>query len=228
MKQGMKSILVAAVVLSISRGSYAAEYPHYYELPGVVITATRTENTIEKVPASMQVITEADIRRSGAHSMRNLLTDFANIFQKSKVRGGGHDIIIRGMSTDKSLIMINGRRVANEADASGLGNAMALDRINLSNVERVEIVRGPSSALYGSEAMGGVINIITRPSMKISLVTGLEQTSMIRAIGGMRIQEESESFLLLLICGLIKSAEIWNRKQRSPILMERHRHITHH
>ena len=45
------------------------------------------------------------------------------------------------MSTDKSLIMINGRRVANEADASGLGNAMALDRINLSNVERVEIVR---------------------------------------------------------------------------------------
>ena len=58
-----------------------------------------------------------------------------------------------------------------------LGNAMALDRINLSNVERVEIVRGPSSALYGSEAMGGVINIITRPSMKISLVTGLEQTS---------------------------------------------------
>ena len=184
MKQGMKSILVVAVVLSISRGSYAAEYPHYYELPGVVITATRTENTIEKVPASMQVITEADIRRSGAHSMQNLLTDFANIFQKSKVRGGGHDIIIRGMSTDKSLIMINGRRVANEADASGLGNAMALDRINLSNVERVEIV-------------------------------------------GMRIQEESESFLLLLICGLIKSAEIWNRKQRSPILMERHRHITH-
>lgn len=177
MKQGMKSILVVAVVLSISRGSYAAEYPHYYELPGVVITATRTKNTIEKVPASMQVITEADIRRSGAHSMRNLLTDFANIFQKSKVRGGGHDIIIRGMSTDKSLIMINGRRVANEADASGLGNAMALDRINLSNVERVEIVRGPSSALYGSEAMGGVINIITRPSMKISLVTGLEQTS---------------------------------------------------
>ena len=66
MKQGMKSILVAAVVLSISRGSYAAEYPHYYELPGVVITATRTENTIEKVPASIQVITEADIRRSGA------------------------------------------------------------------------------------------------------------------------------------------------------------------
>ena len=80
MKQGMKSILVVAVVLSISRGSYAAEYPHYYELPGVVITATRTKNTIEKVPASMQVITEADIRRSGAHSMRNLLTDFANIF----------------------------------------------------------------------------------------------------------------------------------------------------
>lgn len=102
---------------------------------------------------------------------------YANIFQKSKVRGGGHDIIIRGMETKHSLVMVNGRRISNEADASGLGNAMSLDRININDVEKIEIVRGPSSALYGSEAMGGVLNIITKPSKEQTLLTGLEHTS---------------------------------------------------
>lgn len=102
---------------------------------------------------------------------------YANIFQKSKVRGGGHDIIIRGMETKHSLVMVNGRRISNEADANGLGNAMSLDRININDVEKIEIVRGPSSALYGSEAMGGVLNIITKPSKEQTLLTGLEHTS---------------------------------------------------
>lgn len=102
---------------------------------------------------------------------------YANIFQKSKVRGGGHDIIIRGMETKHSLVMVNGHRISNEADANGLGNAMALDRININDVEKIEIVRGPSSALYGSEAMGGVLNIITKPSKEQTLLTGLEHTS---------------------------------------------------
>ena len=73
--------------------------------------------------------------------------------------------------------MVNGRRISNEADASGLGNAMSLDRININDVEKIEIVRGPSSALYGSEAMGGVLNIITKPSKEQTLLTGLEHTS---------------------------------------------------
>lgn len=63
---------------------------------------------------------------------------YANIFQKSKVRGGGHDIIIRGMETKHSLVMVNGRRISNEADASGLGNAMSLDRININDVEKLK------------------------------------------------------------------------------------------
>lgn len=155
----------------------ASDTPEIFELPELVVTATRTENTAEKVPASTQVITQADLQRSGSYSVRNALSNFANIFQKPRVRGGGHDVIIRGMDTDKSLILINGRRVANEADASGLGNAMALDRINISDIERIEIVRGPSSALYGSEAMGGVVNIITKASKEPLLSTGLEFTS---------------------------------------------------
>lgn len=154
----------------------AEELP-VYSFDEVVVTATRTENDVKKVPASTQVITQEDIKRGGATSVRNALSMYANIFQKSKVRGGGHDIIIRGMETKHSLVMVNGRRISNEADASGLGNAMSLDRININDVEKIEIVRGPSSALYGSEAMGGVLNIITKPSKEQTLLTGLEHTS---------------------------------------------------
>lgn len=177
-KTAQRKALLAAITVFVMGGITAqAEELPVYSFDEVVVTATRTENDVKKVPASTQVITQEDIKRGGATSVRNALSMYANIFQKSKVRGGGHDIIIRGMETKHSLVMVNGRRISNEADASGLGNAMSLDRININDVEKIEIVRGPSSALYGSEAMGGVLNIITKPSKEQTLLTGLEHTS---------------------------------------------------
>lgn len=177
----MKKILAASVLAAMVPGGvmFAEETvtSQIYSLEGVVVTATRTENDVKNVPASTQVITSEEIKRSGATNVRNAITDFSNITMTRKIRGGGHEIIIRGMSTDKSLIMINGHRVANEADGSGLGNANALDRININNVEKIEIVKGPSSALYGSEAMGGVINIITKSSKDAEVRTGLINSS---------------------------------------------------
>lgn len=177
-KTAQRKALLAAITVFVMGGVTAqAEELPVYSFDEVVVTATRTENDVKKVPASTQVITQEDIKRGGATSVRNALSMYTNIFQKSKVRGGGHDIIIRGMETKHSLVMVNGRRISNEADASGLGNAMSLDRININDVEKIEIVRGPSSALYGSEAMGGVLNIITKPSKEQTLLTGLEHTS---------------------------------------------------
>ena len=177
-KTAQRKALLAAITVFVMGGVTAqAEELPVYSFDEVVVTATRTENDVKKVPASTQVITQEDIKRGGATSVRNALSMYANIFQKSKVRGGGHDIIIRGMETKHSLVMVNGRRISNEADASGLGNAMSLDRININDVEKIEIVRCPSSALYGSEAMGGVLNIITKPSKEQTLLTGLEHTS---------------------------------------------------
>lgn len=177
-KTEQRKALLAAITVFVMGGVTAqAEELPVYSFDEVVVTATRTENDVKKVPASTQVITQEDIKRGGATSVRNALSMYANIFQKSKVRGGGHDIIIRGMETKHSLVMVNGRRISNEADANGLGNAMSLDRININDVEKIEIVRGPSSALYGSEAMGGVLNIITKPSKEQTLLTGLEHTS---------------------------------------------------
>lgn len=174
-----KKLLTAAVLVSMLPGglAFAEEALPLYTLDAVVVTATRTENDVKNVPASTQIITSSDIKKSGATNVRDAITDFANITMTKKVRGGGHEIIIRGMSTDKSLIMVNGHRVANEADGSGLGNANALDRINVDNIEKIEIVKGPSSALYGSEAMGGVINIITKGSKEAEVRTGLVNSS---------------------------------------------------
>lgn len=175
-----KKLLTAAVLVSMLYGgelAFAEEALPLYTLDAVVVTATRTENDVKNVPASTQIITSSDIKKSGATNLRDAITDFANITMTKKVRGGGHEIIVRGMSTDKSLIMVNGHRVANEADGSGLGNANALDRINVDNIEKIEIVKGPSSALYGSEAMGGVINIITKGSKEAEVRTGLVNSS---------------------------------------------------
>lgn len=174
-----KKLLTAAVLVSMLPGglAFAEEALPLYTLDAVVVTATRTENDVKNVPASTQIITSSDIKKSGATNVRDAITDFANITMTKKVRGGGHEIIVRGMSTDKSLIMVNGHRVANEADGSGLGNANALDRINVDNIEKIEIVKGPSSALYGSEAMGGVINIITKGSKEAEVRTGLVNSS---------------------------------------------------
>ncbi len=175
-----KKLLTAAVLVSMLHGgelAFAEEALPLYTLDAVVVTATRTENDVKNVPASTQIITSSDIKKSGATNVRDAITDFANITMTKKVRGGGHEIIVRGMSTDKSLIMVNGHRVANEADGSGLGNANALDRINVDNIEKIEIVKGPSSALYGSEAMGGVINIITKGSKEAEVRTGLVNSS---------------------------------------------------
>ena len=174
-----KKLLTASVLVSMLPGglAFAEEALPLYTLDAVVVTATRTENDVKNVPASTQIITSSDIKKSGATNVRDAITDFANITMTRKVRGGGHEIIVRGMSTDKSLIMVNGHRVANEADGSGLGNANALDRINVDNIEKIEIVKGPSSALYGSEAMGGVINIITKSSKEAEVRTGLVNSS---------------------------------------------------
>lgn len=174
-----KKLLTVAVLVSMLPGglAFAEEALPLYTLDAVVVTATRTENDVKNVPASTQIITSSDIKKSGATNVRDAITDFANITMTKKVRGGGHEIIVRGMSTDKSLIMVNGHRVANEADGSGLGNANALDRINVDNIEKIEIVKGPSSALYGSEAMGGVINIITKGSKEAEVRTGLVNSS---------------------------------------------------
>ena len=87
---------------------------------------------------------------------------------------------MRGMASNSALILINGQRTAIE-DTSTTQNLLALDRLNVHTIERIEIVRGAASAQYGSDALSGVINIITKkssgqPSVTVGAATGDDET----------------------------------------------------
>lgn len=200
------TLFVGTVVLLSGTEIRAEELP-VYTLDAVTVTATRTEQVPEVVPPAVQAIDREKIAGSGAGNIRDVLAAETNMILTSS-RFGGHNLILRGMDTDKSLILINGRRVANEASAAGLGNAMALDRINLFNVDRIEIASGPASALYGSDAMGGVINIITRTPEKPEVTVGLEAGSETTANWWHADTGRIGNFLLPLMPGLINTGGI--------------------
>lgn len=169
-----QAALLAACCLGCMT-AMAADAP-VYDIGDIIVTATRTQNVTREVPAATHVIDGEKIRQSGASNLREALSYFTNIMQ-TKIDRGGHDVMIRGMDTNKSLILVDGRKLANESSSAGLGTARAMERINLQQVERIEVLRGPSSALYGSDAMGGVINIITKKSTSPSGAIGGEYAS---------------------------------------------------
>ncbi len=131
-----------------------------FNLEMVVVTATRTQKKVKDIPVVTQVITAQQIEERGATNIQDLLVQEVPGLNFQEV-GYGTDIDIQGLGAKHVLFLVDGERIAGENS----GN-IDYSRINLTNVERIEIVKGASSALYGSQAMGGVINIITRDAKK--------------------------------------------------------------
>jgi len=128
-------------------------------LEEIVVTATRVEEPKRDVPASVQIITQEDIKNSTAKNVGDLISE-ASIGHVHKYPGALTSVIgLRGFRTDlfddlksRVLVLINGHRAG----------TVNLSKIPVEDIERIEIVKGPASVLYGSSAMGGVINIITK------------------------------------------------------------------
>lgn len=158
----LKTALAVACMSLCLTATAGAEELKEYDLDGTVVTATRTAMDSKKVPQSVQVITQQDIKDMAAQNLFDALK-LANNISLQKAGMVGNNVQIRGMDNRHTLIMIDGKRMAGE-DSSETANVYELSRINLDNVERIEIVRGPGSVMYGSDAMGGVINIITKKS----------------------------------------------------------------
>lgn len=154
----MKGFLVFLFLLMVSLGSaYAADEVRVKE---VVITATKTEALIEDVPATITVLIKEEIEAKGAEKLRDIFELDPGL---TLTRARGRDFpSIRGFGSQHVLILIDGRRLAGEVEQD-----FELDRISLENVERIEILKGPASALYGTDALGGVINIITKTPDKL-------------------------------------------------------------
>lgn len=130
------------------------------EVGEVVVTATRTERNLKNVPITVQVVTAQEIQKAQAPDFQSFLeNEFSGI--NFTYDGGMPNINMMGFGGKYVLFLMDGERMAGETFDN-----IDYDRIDLDNIERIEIIKGASSSLYGSNALGGVINIITKNAQK--------------------------------------------------------------
>ncbi|MGB3074213.1 MAG: TonB-dependent receptor [Chitinophagales bacterium] len=132
-------------------------------IPEVIVTATRTEKEVNDIGRDVTVITNAEIQKTGANTLAALLSDYAgiSIIGANQNPGMTQSIFMRGTGSNQTVIMIDGIPIS---DPSSTNNAIDLNELPLTNIEQIEIVRGSHSTLYGSAAIGGAVNIITKKS----------------------------------------------------------------
>lgn len=120
----------------------------------VVVTGTGTHRRMVDSPIPVNVLTAKDIKEANVTNLEEALTKLTSNFSFS-TSGMGTEMVLNGLNSDYILVLVNGRKLIGDD---------ALMRINMANVKRIEILNGSASALYGSDAIGGVINIITDDS----------------------------------------------------------------
>jgi len=149
----MKHKLSAALLSAACTHAYANE-----TLPDIVVTATRTAQSADATLASVSIITRQDIERLQAQSLPDVLRGVAGLtLSNNGGAGKATSVFLRGTNADHVLVLVDGIKVG----SATLGTASFQD-IPVQQIERIEIVRGPRASLYGSEAIGGVIQIFTR------------------------------------------------------------------
>ncbi|HEI8570768.1 TPA: TonB-dependent receptor [Morganella morganii] len=156
MNASFKRSLLAVAVMSAATAAYAEN-----KEDTIVVTASGFAQEMRDAPASITVITKEQLQNKPAANLIDMVKDVEGV----SVIGGSlkPDISIRGLSGDYTLIMVDGRRQnSRESRPNGSGGYEAGFIPPVEAIERIEVIRGPMSSLYGSDAMGGVINIITK------------------------------------------------------------------
>lgn len=162
---GSALVLLASAPPSAASEPVTAEAAPVDKVADVVVTASGFEQRIEQAPASISVISREEIQALRAVSIAEILNEIEGVDTGAAVgKTGGQTINIRGMGADYTLVLIDGRRqnAAGSVTPNGFGETSTSFLPPVSAIDRIEVVRGPVSTLYGSDAMGGVINIITR------------------------------------------------------------------
>ncbi|WP_188397680.1 TonB-dependent siderophore receptor [Sporomusa sp. GT1] len=154
------ALTVGLALSSLNLVSAAAEEEYNFALEQVVVTATKTEKKVKEVPAAVEVITKEEMDKKNIKRVDDALRSITGIYvRQSKGVMGNTDMIgMRGFGKQKQvLVMIDGQPIND-----GYNTGVNLANIPTDNIERIEVIKGSASALYGSNAMGGVINIITQ------------------------------------------------------------------
>jgi iron complex outermembrane receptor protein len=138
----------------------------------VTITGSAIKRTDSEGPAPVEIISKKDIERTGATSVNELLKSISTIdifdqgelTSNSPTGSGSSNLRMRGLDESNVLVLLNGKRLPTAAmtDTSGAGSAVDLNTIPLAAIERIEILKDGGSAIYGSDAVAGVVNFITK------------------------------------------------------------------
>ena len=128
-------------------------------LDTVVVTATRNAKLLKDVPVRTAVISRETLQKEHARDAKQALRYAAGVLLKPVHGKTGYEAWLQGLDGNRVLVLINGERVS-----ASTGSTVDLTQIGVADIKQIEIVKGAASALYGSSAMGGVINIITRES----------------------------------------------------------------
>lgn len=166
MRKIVVSIILGMVIFSGMRSDLLAqesEKVDVWKLDEVVVTGTRTPHLLKDVPVETIVVTQEEIRHSSANVVSDILKEIPGVYIQGENFPGAssYQSQMRGLPFDSGygLILIDGQRVL----GGGMGEyGVSLNQIPLSMVEKIEVIKGPSSVLYGSDAMAGVVNIITK------------------------------------------------------------------
>lgn len=162
------ALLASAAALSATVIPMAHAEDDSNAAPDIVVTAAGFEQNIIDAPASISVVTAEELTKRPYITLLDAVRDLAGVdIGETRDKTGQGTISLRGMGSDYTLILVNGRRQSNHGNI--YPNSFGGNQFNhippLDSIERIEVIRGPASTLYGSDAMGGVINIITKRSL---------------------------------------------------------------
>jgi vitamin B12 transporter len=153
-------ISIIFLIALIPVNNYSQDTSKIYKLSEIVVSATRTNTPSIEIASSISVIDSAEIAQSNKTNVLDLLKDQYGL---SIVQTGGPgqlaQLYIRGAGAGEVMVLIDGVKLNNPDDP---GNSYDFSNLPVDNIERIEILRGPQSTLYGSDAMAGVVNIITK------------------------------------------------------------------
>ena len=184
------------------------------KLDGVVVSASGFSQQIKEAPASISVISGDELTKDSFTSLHSIAQKVPGVNVVGGEDGAASGISIRGMEKSQTLVLIDGKRVnSNSANPKGGAGDMNSNFIPPAEaIERIEVIRGPMSSLYGSDAVGGVINIITKKDFsKFSGNVGISTT--INAHKGIGDGRQGDFYLNLPLYKELFALQLWGYKK---------------